>query len=53
MAVAMFDFREVLTEKILRYMAVITRGDIVVRRFHPAFELVTHDVTVDASLGII
>jgi hypothetical protein len=53
MAIAMFYFREVLTEKVLRNMAVITCGDIVVGRFHPTFELVTHDVTVDASLGII
>jgi hypothetical protein len=52
-AVAVLDFREILAQKVLRNVTVVARRDVLMCRFHPTLELVSHDVAVDARLGIV
>ena len=48
-----FGLGQILPHELLRHMAIIAGGGGVVTGFFPAVEMVAHDVTVDACLGIV
>lgn len=53
MVKAIEGFGEPFVDEIMRHMAVIADGYRFVAALSPGFELVAHDVTVDAGGGII